>query len=165
MRFTKCNIAMITPILTATTRSANTVKPKVSSRIATSARGARLASCTKCGASLIFQATTNRIALNVARGIFTAKGASTSRIMTSVSACMTPAIGLLPPLRMLVAVRAIAPVAAIPPNRGATIFAIPCPTNSWFELCLVPAMPSATTAESKDSIAPNIAIAKAGPIS
>ena len=76
-----------------------------------------------------------------------------------------PASGLLPPLRMLVAVRAIAPVAAKPPNIGAAMLAMPWPISSWFESCLVPAMPSATTADSSDSIAPSMAMAKAGPIS
>ncbi|MNW05821.1 hypothetical protein D3C71_2021320 [compost metagenome] len=41
MRRMKCSIARITPIFTATTRSLNTVRPKVISRIATSACGAR----------------------------------------------------------------------------------------------------------------------------
>ena len=34
-------------------------------------------------------------------------------------------------------------------------------TNSWLESCRVPAIPSATTADSRDSIAPNIAIVNA----
>ncbi len=66
---------------------------------------------------------------------------------------------------MLVAVRAIAPVAAKPPNNGASRFARPCPTSSWFESCLKSVMPSATTADSSDSIAPSIAIVMAGPTS
>jgi hypothetical protein len=36
-----------------------------------------------------------------------------------------PASGLVPPLRILVAVRAIAPVAAIPPNSGERMLAMP----------------------------------------
>ena len=54
---------------------------------------------------------------------------------------------------MLVAVRAIAPVAGIPPNSPDAMFAIPCPTSSTFDLWRVPIIPSATTAESSDSIA------------
>ncbi|CFN56961.1 Uncharacterised protein [Bordetella pertussis] len=40
-------MAITTPMLTATTRSANTVSTKVTSRMATSARGARLIILTK----------------------------------------------------------------------------------------------------------------------
>ena len=66
---------------------------------------------------------------------------------------------------MLVAVRPIAPVAAKPPNNGAAMLAMPCPISSWLESWRVPAMPSATTADSSDSMAPSIAIVNAGPIS
>ena len=38
----------------------------------------------------------------------------------------------------------------------------PCPTSSWLGSCLVPIMPSATVAESSDSIAPSRATATAG---
>ena len=62
---------------------------------------------------------------------------------------------------MLVAVRAIAPVAGRPPNRLEATLATPCPTSSWFERCLVPAMPSATTAESSASIPARNAMVKA----
>lgn len=62
---------------------------------------------------------------------------------------------------MLVAVRAIAPVAAMPPKNGATRFPTPCATSSASGSCLVPIMPSATTAQSSDSIAPSMAIAAA----
>ena len=74
---------------------------------------------------------------------------------------MTPAIGVRPPLLMFVIVRAIAPVAGIPPKKGTTTFATPCAISSVFELCLSPITPSATIAESKLSIAPNIAIVNA----
>ena len=77
---------------------------------------------------------------------------------------MIPANGELPPWRILVAVRAIAPVDAIPPNKGANTLASPCPNNSVFDSCFVPLIPSATTADNKDSIAPSIAMVKAGPI-
>lgn len=46
-----------------------------------------------------------------------------------------PASGLVPPLRTFVAVRAIAHVAAKPPNSGATMFATPCPISSCAEHC------------------------------
>ena len=95
----------------------------------------------------------------------TASGARNNTISTNVSACTIPASGLVPPLRMLVAVRAIAPVAAKPPKNGVAMLARPCPTSSWFESCRVPAIPSATTADSSDSIAPSMAMVKAGPTS
>ena len=76
-----------------------------------------------------------------------------------------PASGLVAPLRMLVAVRAMAPVAAKPPNSGAMMLAAPWPMSSWFESWRAPVMPSATTAVSSDSMAPNKAMAKAGPTS
>ena len=47
-----------------------------------------------------------------------ASGAATSRTTSSVSAWTIPATGVRAPERMLVAVRAIAPVAGRPPNSG-----------------------------------------------
>ncbi len=41
------------------------------------------------------------------------------------------------------------------------MLARPWPISSWFELCRVPAMPSATTADSSDSMAPSMAMVKA----
>ena len=65
---------------------------------------------------------------------------------------------------MFVIVRAIAPVAGIPPKKGTTIFAIPCAISSVLELCLSEITPSATIADNNDSIAPSIAIVKAAGI-
>ena len=59
---------------------------------------------------------------------------------------------------MFVAVRAIAPVAGRPPKSGEKIFAIPWPISSLFESCFAPIIPSATTAERRDSMAARIAI-------
>ena len=58
---------------------------------------------------------------------------------------------------------AIAPVAGMPPKIGEAIFATPCATSSMLDRCFPPTMPSATTAESSDSIAASNAIVKAGP--
>ncbi len=66
---------------------------------------------------------------------------------------------------MFVAVRAIAPVAGMPPNSGDAMFATPCATSSMFDRCLPPIIPSATTADRSDSIAASIAIVNAGPTS
>ena len=74
---------------------------------------------------------------------------------------MIPATGVRPPLLIFAIVRAIAPVAGIPPKKGTTTLAIPLPINSVLELCLSPITPSATIAESNDSIAPNIAMVNA----
>ena len=57
----------------------------------------------------------------------------------------------------MVAVRAMVPVAQMPPNSAEPIFAAPCATSSQFERCRRPVMPSATTAESSDSMAPSSA--------
>ncbi|MNP47212.1 hypothetical protein D3C76_1412550 [compost metagenome] len=65
-------------------------------------------------------------------------------------------------MRILVAVRAMAPVAGMPPNRGVTILAMPWPTSSRLLLCRLPDMPSATTADKSDSMAPSMAMTKAG---
>ena len=94
-------------------------------------------------------------------GIMPTKLPMKSSTISSTAACTTPAIGLRPPLLMFVIVRAIAPVAGIPPKNGTTIFAMPWAINSVFELCLSPITPSATIADSRLSIAPNIAIVKA----
>jgi len=71
---------------------------------------------------------------------------------------MIPATGLFPPLLMLVIVRAMAPVAGIPPKSGVMILAVPCAINSVFESCLSPITPSATVADKRDSIAPSTAM-------
>ncbi len=74
---------------------------------------------------------------------------------------MTPDNGEAAPFLILVAVLAMAPVAGIPPNSEVAILAIPWPTSSLLLLCLVLAILSATTADSKDSIPPSIAITQA----
>ncbi|MPN01105.1 hypothetical protein SDC9_148308 [bioreactor metagenome] len=71
-------------------------------------------------------------------------------------------MGLLPPFFTLAAVLAIAPVAGIPPKIPEATFATPWAINSMFESCFPPIIPSATTAESSDSMAASIAIVKAG---
>src|SRR2546430_2188925 len=83
---------------------------------------------------------------------------------SSVTACVIPAMGVRPPFRTLVAVRAMAPVAGIPPNSGDAMLAIPCATSSMFERWRPPIIPSATTAERSDSTAPSNAIVNAAPI-
>ena len=66
-----------------------------------------------------------------------------------------PETGPCAPARTLVAVRAIVPVTQMPPNSAEPMLAKPCATSSQLERCRRPVMPSATTAESSDSIAPS----------
>ena len=51
----------------------------------------------------------------------------------STAACMMPATGVRPPLLMLVIVRAMAPVAGIPPNSGDARLAMPWAISSVLE--------------------------------
>ena len=73
-----------------------------------------------------------------------------------------PATGVCAPARMLVAVRAIAPVAGNPPKSGEAMLAMPWATSSTLESCRSPVMRSATIADISDSIAPSIATVMAG---
>ncbi len=101
----------------------------------------------------MFQATTSSTAPSTASGTCTASGASSRTKAVSVSACAMPAIGVRPPDRKFVAVRAIAPVTGIPPTIGTRTFATPCASSSAFELCRSPIRLSATTADSRLSTA------------
>ena len=84
-------------------------------------------------------------------------------VMSSrVSACVIPATGVRPLFFTFVAVRAMAPVAGIPPNSGEAMFAMPWATSSMLERWRPPIMPCATTAENSDSIAASNAMVKAG---
>ena len=83
----------------------------------------------------------------------------------SVSEWTMPETGVVPPLRMFAEVRAIAPVAGRPQKNGHTMFARPWAISSVFALCRSLMRPSATTAESSDSMEPRIAIVHAGAIS
>ena len=76
-----------------------------------------------------------------------------------------PATGVCAPDRMLVAVRAMAPVAGSPPNSGEAMLATPWAISSTFGLCRSPVMRSATTADMSDSMAPSIATVRAGEMS
>ena len=58
-----------------------------------------------------------------------------------------PATGVRPPLLILVIVRAMAPVAGMPPNSGVSRLAAPCAISSVFESWRSPVTPSATVAE------------------
>ena len=77
------------------------------------------------------------------------------------SECSMPETGPRAPARTLVAVRAIVPVTQMPPNSAEPILAKPCATSSQLERWRRPVMPSATTADSSDSMAPSSANAMA----
>ena len=61
----------------------------------------------------------------VGMGIIPAYGIRTTSTSTNVIECTIPAMGVRPPFLMLAAVRAMAPVAGIPPNRAEAIFPAP----------------------------------------
>ena len=70
-----------------------------------------------------------------------------------------PATGLVAPARRLVTVRAIVPVAGMPPKNGVTTLAMPCAISSWFGSWRGWVdKPSATRAQSSDSTAPSRAM-------
>ncbi|CSE38876.1 Uncharacterised protein [Shigella sonnei] len=109
----------------------------------------------------MFHATINSRAAIAESGSQESSGASTSRARITRIEWITAEIGEVAPARTLAAERAMAAVAVIPPKNGAIIFPSPCPTSSLFALCFVPVIPSSTTAQSRDSIAPSIAIENA----
>ena len=87
---------------------------------------------------------------------------------SSTRACTTAASRVLAPERTFTAVRAIAPVAGMPPKNPAAIEASPWPVSSRSGLYAPdgrpsgPTMPEATRAESRDSIAASVAMETAG---
>ena len=80
----------------------------------------------------MFQATYNKMPANTANGTCTASGAAANTTTTSVRQCTRPATGEVPPERTLVTVRAMVPVAGIPPKNGTTKLAMPWAISSWF---------------------------------
>ncbi len=80
-------------------------------------------------------------------GTSLASGAAASSTISSVMAWTTPATGVFPPLLTLVIVRAMAPVAGMPPSMADATLAAPCATSSILDLCREPIMPSATVAD------------------
>ena len=115
--------------------------------------------------SAIRYATQSTMAASVASGISAAQCPRKSVMISRVRAWTMPATGVRPPLFTLVAVRAMAPVAGMPPNSGEATLATPWAISSMLERCRPPIMPSATTADSSDSMAPSAAMAMAGPTS
>ena len=78
----------------------------------------------------IFHATKTRIAASAESGMLAASGAAARITSRSVTACTIPATGEKAPDLMFVTVRAIVPVAGMPPKNGTIKLAMPCPINS-----------------------------------
>ena len=110
----------------------------------------------------MFQATNSRMAASAASGTWCASGAASNMTSNNATACTMPATGLVAPLFTLVTVRAMVPVAGMPPKKGVTKLAMPCAISSWFGLWRAPIMPSATRAHSSDSMAPRKASVRVG---
>ncbi len=104
----------------------------------------------------------NRTPARAASGMSDTRGAAAKTTATSTSEWVTAASRELAPARTLTAVRAIAAVAATPPNTGTTRLASPCPNSSRSGSCRSPTlMPSATVAHNKLSSAARAATARA----
>ncbi|MNS58896.1 hypothetical protein D3C72_918330 [compost metagenome] len=113
--------------------------------------------------SIMRALTPSKMPASTARGICAANGASATSTRAIVTPWTTPEARVLAPARMLTAVRAIAPVAGMPPKNGTARLARPWPMSSRLgSWGLAPERRSATVAESSDSIAPSAASAIAG---
>ncbi len=111
----------------------------------------------------MFQLTNSRMPASAASGTLAASGAAASTTTSSVAECTMPATGLVAPERTLVTVRAMVPVAGMPPKAGATMLATPCAISSWLGSWRGASIRlSATRAHSSDSIAPSMASVSVG---
>ena len=114
--------------------------------------------------STIFAAVTTRTAPRTASGILVTAGAASRMTATITSEWVIADTLVRAPERTLTAVRAMAPVAGMPPNSPVATFARPWPTISRrSDVRVSPVMASATLAESRLSIAARMATASAGP--
>ncbi len=74
-----------------------------------------------------------RMAASAQSGMRATSRPAKRRTQTRTKAWTTPATGVRPPLLMLVAVRAMAPVTGMPPKSGETTLATPWATSSMLE--------------------------------
>ena len=123
---------MTKPHSIATVKSKITVRKKVMSNTDTSDLGFFSKPLNVRQLLMLYDTITNTPAKQ-AIGMYCANGIKSNRMSNNTTAWIIPAIGVLPPLLMLVMVRAIAPVAGIPPKIGVTTLATPCAINSVFE--------------------------------
>lgn len=158
-RFMNNTQAITNPTSMATVKSKITVRKKVISRTATSDLG--FSTILEHSPSTHVIGNDNQYTSQTGHRNILCQWHQESKISNNTTACTIPATGDFPPLLIFVMVRAIAPVAGIPPNIGDTKLAIPCAISSVFESWRSPITPSATAAESKDSMAPNTAIVMA----
>lgn len=107
----------------------------------------------------------NSSAAREAMGTNPNRPANATTASNTTSECTTAAIGEKAPLLTLVAVRAKAAVAVMPPKKGTTMLPRPWPMSSALGSWRVRVKPSATTAHSSDSMAASSAMARAGPSS
>src|SRR5699024_439318 len=117
-------IANNKPTGTATVRLTNKVNRKVVANTRESL-DFNFKMCMKDLYSLMLNATTIKIGAMLANGILDAYGANNNKIANTKTLCKIPENGLTAPALILVAVRAMAPVAGIPPNIGVTMLASP----------------------------------------
>ena len=143
------------------TRSKKTVRPKLIRRTRLSVLEEVFSRRTKPSRWLMLYATIKRIAAMVGMGIKLARGIKNSSTSSSTTECTIPAMGVLPPLLMFAAVRAIAPVAGIPPKNTEAMLPRPCATSSALGLWRESIIVSATTQERSDSMAAKMAMVKA----
>ena len=116
----------------AMVRSNIMVRKNVISSTATSLLGFFISSVNERHPDMPYDTITSTPARQ-AMGIYCASGMRNRNISMSTAACMMPATGVRPPLLMLVIVRAMAPVAGIPPNSGDARLAMPWAISSVLE--------------------------------
>ena len=114
----------MSPNSMAMVRSKTMVRKNVSNRTVTSLFGLRSIAKNDRQPLILYDTTTSTPARQ-AMGIYCASGMRNRKMSNSTTAWTMPATGVRPPLLILVIVRAMAPVAGIPPKRGEAILASP----------------------------------------
>src|SRR5699024_1936533 len=146
----------------ATIRSKETVISAVIAKIQASPRVETMIARTVATCTMRI-AVMNSTPARAASGIIPTGPAATYTTASSTRAWTIEAMRVRAPARRLTEVRAIAPVAGMPPNREAPIEATPWPTSSRSgSKAPVSAMVPATRADSSDSIAASAATVSAG---
>ena len=130
MRYTKKRQARTSPTSIATVRSTITVSRKVAISLVRYSMLKRRRRPNACHSPML-NATNSRMPASTASGTWTASGAATRTIRSSVAAWTMPATGETAPARTFVTVRAMVPVAGMPPKNGTTTLATPCAISSW----------------------------------
>ncbi len=153
------------PMSTAMMRSNEIVTIAVMTKMAASARVERTMARTVAGPTMRTAVTMSTPA-RAARGMPETRLLAAYTTMTRTRECTIAESRERPPLRTFTAVRAIAPVAGMPPKKPAAMDASPWPTSSRSASTgPVGASEAATRADSSDSIAASAATATAGPSS